>query len=284
MYSSANSIGDLIMQRKRHISYRGALLFTLACGLAALVLGVVLRPFLADNAAEASDPLAASEALPAPRIVVSSWNDEPSALVASEQNSQLTRTVNGLQISVSNARIEDHQVKLDVCYERPDDDNWLLRGATLEYNGAQVSGFSAEPIEFRGTPVDGKQKVTVFREGNPVEAWEDSGITQKGQRCDTLAFDVEPSPNAVDFTLAIQAVRMRPDEGKECDAYLNRVQLALNAQHPGIELKCTQEEWGANVTIASKPDSMSQEEAERIALSGDLFTINGPWVFAGTFK
>ena len=37
------------------------------------------------------------------------------------------------------------------------------------------------------------------------------------------------------------------------------------------------------IKITSKPDSMSQDEAEQLVYSDEFYTVKGPWTFPVTF-
>jgi hypothetical protein len=89
-------------------------------------------------------------------------------------------------------------------------------------------------------------------------------------------------------TIAVHSLAAAPREGEECSAaFLGKVQQALDARNTGIKVQCYRNEFGSGgssgVKVASKPASMSMEEAEAMLSSQemflDLYGIRGPWVF-----
>jgi len=104
-----------------------------------------------------------------------------------------------------------------------------------------------------------------------------------GKRCDILHFRIPFDADLSNVTLSIAAIGAEPREGETCTIYLDGVQRALDVDQTGIQLACVQEEWGDQLVVASKPETMSLEEAENIAFDDQIFeqifTIRGPWEF-----
>jgi hypothetical protein len=58
-----------------------------------------------------------------------------------------------------------------------------------------------------------------------------------------------------------------------------KIQQALNERGIAITLACNDVNGAMTMQIVSKPDTMSQEEAEQLVYSDEFFTITGPWEF-----
>ena len=223
---------------------RAIVLVVIATALA-LAIGLSLLPRLSTGPAEAPASVAS-----APEGAASPG--EPEALV---------QTVNGITVSAANFRRVGNRVQADVCLVRPDDGDWLIHRPGLRYAvggaEAEISDFSGIPIEVKSPPVNG----------------------QFGYRCDPLSFDVPAEAEPSTVTLAIRTIGALPRESEVCTTYLAKVQQALDARGAGIRVACDRNEWGDNLVVTGKPDSMSQGEAESIVLSGEFYAVDGPWLF-----
>jgi hypothetical protein len=58
-----------------------------------------------------------------------------------------------------------------------------------------------------------------------------------------------------------------------------KIQQVLNERGIAIQLTCVDSAGMQVMQIVSKPDTMSQEEAERIVFSDEFYTVKGPWSF-----
>ena len=58
-----------------------------------------------------------------------------------------------------------------------------------------------------------------------------------------------------------------------------KIQQVLNERGIAITLNCSDVNGVETMQIASKPDTMSQEEAEQIVFSDEFYTVKGPWSF-----
>ena len=59
-----------------------------------------------------------------------------------------------------------------------------------------------------------------------------------------------------------------------------KIQQTLNERGIAIQLGCVDSNGVQTMQIVSKPDTMSQEEAEQIVYSDEFYTVKGPWAFA----
>jgi hypothetical protein len=182
----------------------------------------------------------------------------------------LTQTINDIAITISNFRLENNQIRMDTCYDLPDNGDWIIWEATLKIGDT----------------------ITKNNFGTDLMSLQEAVGTQKGQRCDTVYFDrmyLSPTADLPDITFSIDTIAANVEEGGECSPeYLARYQKALDQRDTGLTVECFVEELEggggmSGVRVASKPDTMSQEDAEALLNSYDLFLdvhgLRGPWVF-----
>ncbi len=156
---------------------------------------------------------------------------------------------------------------IDTCFDLPDNGDWIIWVGSLKLGEQEMKASGSNPMD---TPLDSSRP-------NP-------------QRCDTIYF--EGFSSDIDFSNAVFVVDWLlayPREGEECSPeFLAKYQKALDERNTGITVECFIEEsaGGGGISgwrVASKPDSMSQEEAETRLHNYDLFMetngIYGPWIF-----
>lgn len=202
-------------------------------------------------------------------------------------------TVNGITITASHFRVEEGLYKVDVCFDMPDKSDWTIWNGSLEYQGEVNPRIGFDPIEIRLPAEDGKQQVTLWREDGKDIFFVDAEVdTAKGRRCDTVVFELPQSSKADNSPaiLTIESIAVYPGEGMECQPeYLAKVNAALKSRHPELAADCfvvSFEDGGgmSGLKITNKPASMSEDEAEAILHSNELFdevnAILGPWRFS----
>lgn len=168
-----------------------------------------------------------------------------------------TQVNNGVELGVTNIRIEGKRLLVDVCYTMLDDSDWTIWKASLNLGDRSFStNWGTELVE-RNAPAA-------------------KGLA--GRRCDILHFDVPSDVVSEKATITIEALAAQPREGEYC-AMLQKAQRALDARAPGITIQCSEENGYSNAIIVSKPDTLTQAEAEALVFSDEWFTVKGPWVF-----
>jgi hypothetical protein len=167
------------------------------------------------------------------------------------------QVVGGIDVRVERAWQEGKQVYADVCYTVPDASGWTIWNASLKY--AEVV------LQEYGTTLLSSQEPT--------------GDGQSGQRCDTLEFYVPPDANLSTVTVSIDALGAFPRQEDYCSIYMPKIQQVFDERGVTITLACNDVDGVATMQITSKPDTMSQEEAEQLVYSDEFFTIKGPWEF-----
>lgn len=168
--------------------------------------------------------------------------------------SQLT---SGIEVRADRAWRDGKQVNVDVCFTLLDASDWSVWGATLQYAGAATTDFSSTMLSLQ----------------EPVEG-------QSGLRCDTLSFiNIPPDADLTTVTVTIDAIAAPPRAEDYCSIYLSKIQQSLNDRAIAIVLGCVDAGGVQVMQILSKPDTMSQEEAEQIVYSDEFYTVKGPWSF-----
>lgn len=167
------------------------------------------------------------------------------------------QVVSGIDVRVERAWQEGKQVYADVCYTLPDASDWTIWNASLKYADVVLQEY--------GTTLLSSQEPT--------------GDGQPGLRCDVLEFYVPPDAILSTVTVSIEAIGSFPRQEDYCSIYMPKIQQAFNERGVAITLECSDVEGVATMQIASKPDTMSQEEAEQLVYSDEFFTIKGPWDF-----
>ena len=258
------------------------LFFTFAIGLAVLLFGIVIKSTFADTGTPVSEQVAKAEsettsALPAPVKEVPLYpadqgsHTEAQTLASSSASDESqpapqvkTQVANGIKFTLSNySRVANHFFA-DVCYDLPGPGVWDINSATLLYGPLRTSSFE-------------------FRETSLQEA---AATGQNGRRCANLDFNqITTSEVSRTFTLTIESLSLAlPPDGEECQAYLARGEADLAQQD--ILIQCDQGTVPGlfNLTIASKPDTMSREQADELLYRTVFGIIDGPWTFNGTVE
>lgn len=167
------------------------------------------------------------------------------------------QTSSGIQVRADRAWRDGKQVNVDVCFTLPDASNWSVRSASLLYPGGSILDFGS----------------TLMSLQEPVEG-------QPGQRCDTLAFlNVPPDADLSSTVVTIDSFAAQPGAEDYCMIYMPKIQDALTQRGILITLNCADVNGVETMQIASKPETMSQEEAEQIVYSDEFYSVKGPWTF-----
>ncbi|HSL28903.1 MAG TPA: hypothetical protein VK900_06845 [Anaerolineales bacterium] len=169
----------------------------------------------------------------------------------------LAQTSSGIEVRADRAWRDGKQVNVDVCFTVLDTSNWSITGASLQYPGASVFDFGSTMLSLQ----------------EPVEG-------QSGLRCDTLSFfNVPPDADLSSITVTVDSIAAQPHADDYCDIYMPKIQQSLTERGIAITLSCPDVGGMRTMQIASKPDTMSQEEAEQLVYSDEFYTVKGPWSF-----
>jgi hypothetical protein len=183
---------------------------------------------------------------------------DPSYPTVQAQSVAPMQTLSGIEVRADRAWRDGKEVHAEVCFTLLDTSNWSISGASLQYAGGSVVDFSS----------------TLLRVQEAVEG-------QSGVRCDDLAFfNIPPDADLTNVTVTIDAIAALPRDEDYCTIYMPKIQQTLNERGIAIQLGCVDSAGVQTMQILSKPDTMSQEEAEQIVYSDEFYTVKGPWSFA----
>jgi len=167
------------------------------------------------------------------------------------------QTSSGIEVRADRAWRDGKQVNVDVCFTLMDASDWSIWNASLQYPGGSILDFSS----------------TLSSIQEPVEG-------QSGQRCDTLSFlNVPPDADLSSAIVTVDAIAAQPRAEDYCTIYMPKIQQALTERGIAITLNCADVNGVQTMQIVSKPDTMSQAEAEQIVFSDEFYTVKGPWSF-----
>ena len=167
------------------------------------------------------------------------------------------QTTSGIEVRADRAWREGKQVNVDICFTLLDASDWSVLNASLQYPGGAILDFSSTLLSIQ----------------EPVEG-------QSGQRCDTLSFfNVPPDADLSNATVAVEAISAQPRAEDYCTIYMPKIQQALAERGLAITLNCADVNGVPTMQIASKPETMSQEEVEQLVYSDEFYTVKGPWSF-----
>jgi len=169
----------------------------------------------------------------------------------------LSQLTSGIEVRADRAWRDGKQVNADVCYTLLDASDWSVSGATLQYADVTVFDFASTMVSLQ----------------EPVEG-------QSGLRCDTLSFlNIPPDADLSSVTITVDAIAAPPRVEDYCAIYMPKIQQTLTERGIAIVLGCADSNGAQIMQILSRPDNMSQEEAEQIVYSDEFFTVKGPWAF-----
>lgn len=167
------------------------------------------------------------------------------------------QTSSGIEVRAERAWRDGKQVSVEVCFTLLDASDWSIWGASLQYPAGSVLDFGTTLLSIQ----------------EPVEG-------QSGQRCDTLSFlNVPPDADLSNVTVTVDAIAAQPRAEDYCTIYMPKIQQTLAERGIAITLNCADVNGVQTMQIASKPDTMSQAEAEQIVFSDEFYTVKGPWSF-----
>lgn len=199
---------------------------------------------------------------PPPPVLPQGFLATPTAFIAESyptaeaQGVSPNQVSNGVNVSVTRAWQDGKQVNADVCFSVPDDSDWGIWSASMQYGETITSDF-----------------------GTTLVSLQPSANGQPGQRCDTVNFYVPPDAELSNVTISIDSLAAVPREGEYCDVYMPKIQQALSERGIGIALDCADVNGVMTMQITNRPPEMTQEQAEQIVYSDEFYTVKGPWIF-----
>jgi hypothetical protein len=173
----------------------------------------------------------------------------------------LSQTINGIEIHASNIRREINRLTTDICFQMPNNEDWMINQVALRYENVEIKDW----------------------EGSLIEPILPAADTQPGRRCDAVSFNLSDTINLSSFTITVFSIYAPPREGETCER-INYVQKKLDEQSSGIKVKCQESNGLATYQVLAKPASMSDDDVRKIVSGNEFFTIEGPWVFTVNLK
>jgi len=167
------------------------------------------------------------------------------------------QTSSGIEVRVNRAWRDGKEVSTEVCFTLLDNSDWSIWGANLQYAGGTVPDFSSTMLSLQ-----------------------EAANGQNGLRCDTVSFfNIPPDADLSTVVINIDSIAATPRPEDYCSIYMPKIQQALTERGIAITLGCADVNGAQTMQILSKPDTMSQEEAEQIVYSDEFYSIKGPWSF-----
>jgi hypothetical protein len=182
---------------------------------------------------------------------------DPSYPTVQAESAASVQSSNGIVVQVNRAWRDGKEVHADVCFSLPDNSGWSIWSASLQYTGGLVIDF-----------------------GSTLASTQEAGDGQSGLRCDTLSFfNIPPDADLSTAIITIDSVAAPPRAEDYCTIYIYKIQQTLIERNIAIQLGCVDSDGVQIMQIVSRPDTMSQEEAEQIVYSDEFYTVRGPWSF-----
>ena len=167
------------------------------------------------------------------------------------------QTTSGIEVRVDRAWRDGKEVHAEVCFTLLDTSDWSIWGASLQHTGGSAVDF-----------------------GSTMLSLQESVEGQSGLRCDDLSFfNIPPDADLTTAIITIDAIAAPPRADEYCTIYMPKIQQTLHERGVAITLGCVDSAGVQTMQILSKPDTMSQEEAEQIVYSDEFYTVKGPWSF-----
>ncbi len=225
--------------------------------LVVLILTLAALACASPFSTQQQQPPAQAQPQAAPALPTATAFIAPSYPTAGAESISPNQVVSGIDIRVERAWREGKQVYADVCFTLPDVSDWTIWKASLKYADTISQEYGTTLLSLEETSADG----------------------QPGLRCDMLEFYVPPDANLAAVVINIESIASYPREGDYCAIYMPKIQQAFIEREIAITLACNEVNGVARMQIVGKPETMSQEDAERLVYSDEFFTIKGPWEF-----
>lgn len=201
--------------------------------------------------------LPTSQQVPPPPPALPTAFIAPSYPTVQAESVAPVQTVGGIEVQVNRAWRDGKEVHAEVCFTLLDTSDWSIWGASLQYTGGAVVDFGSTLLSLQ-TAVEG----------------------QSGLRCDNLAFfNIPPDADLTTAIITVDAIAAPPRAEDYCTIYIHKIQQTLIERGIAIQLGCVDSDGAQIMQIVSRPDTMSQEEAEQIVYSDEFYTVKGPWSF-----
>jgi hypothetical protein len=182
---------------------------------------------------------------------------DPSYPTLQAESAAPIKTASGIDVQINRAWRDGKDVNTEVCFTLLDTSDWSIWNASLQYAGGSTVDF-----------------------GSTLQSLQEAVEGQSGVRCDMLSFfNIPPDADLSTAIITIDGIAALPRAEDYCTIYIHKIQQTLNERGVAIQLGCVDSGGAQIMQIVSKPDTMSQEEAEQIVYSDEFYTVKGPWSF-----
>ena len=200
--------------------------------------------------------LPTSQQVPPAPVLPTAYID-PSYPTVQAESAVPVQTSSGIEVQVNRAWRDGKEVNAEICFTLLDTSDWSIWGASLQYAGGSTIDF-----------------------GSTMLSLTESAEGRSGVRCDKLSFfNIPPDADLSTAIITVDAIAAPPRAEDYCNIYIHKIQQALDQRGIAIQLGCVDSDGGRIMQIVSRPDTMSQEEAEQIVYSDEFYTVQGPWSF-----
>lgn len=213
----------------------------------------------------------------------------------------LTTSVNGIEMSATNFRLEknvvnENIIKLDLCFQYPDNRGWIISEGVIWMGDNKFLLDQVAGLELTRTSSNGQKEITIFPSAVTSVStitWhtvESDGLPD--YRCDIVSFRIRGDTRQVfplPFKMVIEKIDAFPNEGEGCYEHHETVQAILDSKASGIKIGCEKSHnqfTFSRFVVIEKPATISEEEAKKQISKAyeESYTLNGPWVFEGNIN
>ena len=179
-------------------------------------------------------------------------------MVSDEQADIRAKTVNGITVEITSAKLIETGIEVGICYSTPDGGDWYTIPGAVSYG---VYEALPDEVEF-------------------ISEEKANGIDM-GRRCESIRYridDLDALTMPLQFTISgFWAV---PRELPPCENFQQRLDTNPKAQALGLKAECSYvEQMGISVTLLEKAVSVSQEKAQQVLDEIVKGEVDGPWEF-----
>ncbi len=198
----------------------------------------------------------------------------------------LTSSAHGFEIGVANFRIENNELKVDVCHENPNSREWWIGEAIIQSGSEKLYVTSGTALESARILKDGRRQTILYQEDR-VEYGLATGGGSDNYQCYTLSFRLPSEIMPSHVKLTIEHIRANLYENEWCYENREAVQSILDAKGIHIKIDCSKNDApgqsSSKFVVVEKPNGVSQEEAMKQVTDAfsESLIIKGPWVFQG---
>lgn len=220
------------------------------------------RPQLATVVQSANDPVSTqAQYLPVSTSTTDSvqTNAQSTQDTQGEEKQALARTVEGILVEVTSAKIIDSGVEIEVCYATQDNGDWYPIFSHLFF-----STYEVYPDEF--------DFLTEVRADG----------SKYGKRCVAVRYKIEDLDAITPpIQFGIEELYAVPREGHACERLQERLDTNPKAKAYGLKVKCSEVESNTqwSVELVDHNKTVDEDEAKKVLDEIVQGSLTGPWTF-----